>query len=240
MRRLFTDRIDGDKIIFTGDDHKHISYSLRMKRGDVLTVCCNGIDYAAVIRDITKTEVVAEITGKTKNISEPDTEITLFFGALKGDKNDYIVQKCTELGVKKFIPFVSSFSSVMPQSVRTERLNRISLEAAKQCGRGYVPPVEDVVGFNEMLDMLKSYDLIVFPYEHEEKQDIGGFLSASARGKTAVVVGSEGGFSAQEAERLRGLSGGSVTLGARILRADTACVAVVSVVMYELGEWRNV
>ena len=129
--------------------------------------------------------------------------MTLFFGALKGDKNDYIVQKCTELGVKKFMPFVSSFSSVQPQSVRTDRLNRIALEAAKQCGRGSVPSVDNVVGFNEMLDLLKSYDLIVFPYEHEEKQDIGGFLSVSARGKTAVVVGSEGGFSMGEAEKLR-------------------------------------
>lgn len=239
MRKLFTDKIDGDKIIFTGDDHKHIAYSLRMKRGDALTVCCNGIDYSAVILDITKNEVVAEIVSGTKNISEPDADLTLFFGALKGDKNDYIVQKCTELGVKKFMPFVSSFSSVQPQSVRTDRLNRIALEAAKQCGRGSVPSVDNVVGFNEMLDLLKSYDLIVFPYEHEEKQDIGGFLSVSARGKTAVVVGSEGGFSMGEAEKLRALSGGSVTLGARILRAETACVAVVSVIMYVLGEWRK-
>ena len=126
MRKLFTDKIDGDKIIFTGDDHKHIAYSLRMKRGDALTVCCNGIDYSAVILDITRNEVVAEIVSGTKNISEPDADLTLFFGALKGDKNDYIVQKCTELGVKKFMPFVSSFSSVQPQSVRTDRLNRIA------------------------------------------------------------------------------------------------------------------
>ena len=168
MRKLFFDRVDGDEIILTGDDHKHIAYSLRMRRGDELTICAGGVDYTAVIRDITKTETRAEIVGKARNTSEAETEIDLYFGALKNDKNDFIVQKCTELGVKSFRPFVSEFSSVTVESVKTERLNRIALEAAKQSGRGCVPTVNEVVKFNDLLDLLKEYDLIVFPYEQEE------------------------------------------------------------------------
>ena len=73
------------------------------------------------------------MVGKARSVSEPDSDVTLFFGALKGDKNDYIVQKCTELGVRNFVPFVSEFSSVSRDNIRTDRLNRIALEASKQC-----------------------------------------------------------------------------------------------------------
>ena len=90
-----------------------------------------------------------------------------------------------------------------------------------------------------MSDLLRGYDTVVFPYEQEDELPIDDYLKKSARGKTAVVIGSEGGFSRKEADVLRKIAGGSVTLGERILRADTACVAVVSVVMYAFGEWRR-
>ena len=201
-----------------------------MKKGDEITVCSQGIDYTAVIVSISKTETVAEVVGKARSISEPDSDVTLFFGALKGDKNDYIVQKCTELGVRNFVPFVSEFSSVSRDNIRTDRLNRIALEASKQCGRGFVPPVQNVVS---------SFDTVVFPYEQEENATFDEISKKSSLGKIAVVIGSEGGFSKSEAEKLREAAGLSITLGERILRADTACVAVVSVLMYSLGEWRR-
>lgn len=239
MRKLFLDCVDGDVITLTGDDHKHIAYSLRMRKGDEITVCAAGVDYTAIIREITKNSTVAEITGKARSTAEPETDVTLFFGALKGDKNDYVVQKCTELGVKEFVPFISDFSAVGRESVKTERLARIALEAAKQSGRGVVPTVNDTVEFNDLLDLLKDYTAVVFPYEQEEELPLDEFLGKSKRGKTAIIIGPEGGFSKKEAEELRGISGGSVTLGERILRADTACVSVVSVVMYAFGEWRR-
>lgn len=239
MRKLFLDKVDGDMIILTGDDHKHIAYSLRMRKGDEITVCAAGVDYTAIIREMTKNSTTAEITGKARSTAEPDTDITLFFGALKGDKNDYVVQKCTELGVKDFVPFISDFSAVTRESVKIERLARIALEAAKQSGRGVVPPVQNVVEFNDLLDLLQVYDTIVFPYEQEEELPLDKFLDGCVKGKTAIVVGPEGGFSKTEAEKIRNIAGGSVTLGERILRADTACVSVVSVVMYAFGEWRR-
>ena len=239
MRKLFLDNVDGDVITLVGDDHKHIAYSLRMRKGDEITVCAAGVDYTAIIREMTKNSTVAEITGKARSTAEPNTDITLFFGALKGDKNDYVVQKCTELGVKNFVPFVSDFSAVSSESVKTERLSRIALEAAKQSGRGIVPVVQGAVVFNDLSDLLVGYDTVVFPYEQEEELPLDEFLSNCKKGKTAIVIGPEGGFSKKEAEIIRGIAGGSVTLGERILRADTACVSVVSVVMYAFGEWRR-
>lgn len=239
MRKLFINKIDGSEIKISGDDHKHIAYSLRMKKGDEITVCSGGTDYTAVITSIGKNETVAEVVGKARNVSEPFSDVTLFFGALKGDKNDYIVQKCTELGVKNFVPFISEFSSVTRESVRPERLNRIALEAAKQCGRGFVPPVQNVITFNDLSDLLASFDTVVFPYEQEENSTFNDIVKNSSMGKIAVVIGSEGGFSKREADKLREIAGCSITLGERVLRADTACVAVVSVLMYTLGEWRR-
>ena len=137
------------------------------------------------------------------------------------------------------MPFVSEFSSVSRDNIRTDRLNRIALEASKQCGRGVVPPVQNVVSFNDLFDLLASFDTVVFPYEQEENATFDEISKKSSLGKIAVVIGSEGGFSKSEAEKLREAAGLSITLGERILRADTACVAVVSVLMYSLGEWRR-
>lgn len=183
MRKLFINKTDGSEIKISGDDHKHIAYSLRMKKGDEITVCSDGTDYTAVITNIGKNETVAEVVGKARNVSEPFSDVTLFFGALKGDKNDYIVQKCTELGVKNFVPFISEFSSVTRESVRPERLNRIALEAAKQCGRGFVPPVQNVITFNDLSDLLASFDTVVFPYEQEENSTFNDIVKNSSMGK---------------------------------------------------------
>ncbi len=239
MRKLFLSGVSGDEIIITGDEHKHLAYSLRARRGDELTVCSDGYDYLAVITDINKSETRAKIVGRARVTTEPETKITLYFGAMKGDKNDYVVQKCTELGVVKFVPFISDFCSVKAESVKAERLNRIALEASKQSGRGLVPTVESTRIFDQLLEELKEYELVVFPYEQEQQTSIGEFLKTKNAKNIAVVVGSEGGFSPLEADKIRAISGESVTLGERILRADTASVAVVSVVLYESGEWKR-
>ncbi len=239
MRKLFVKSVRGEQITFTGDDHKHIAYSLRMRRGDELTVCADGVDYTAKITNITKDSTTADIVGKARCVAEPSVQLALFFGAMKGDRNDYVVQKCTELGVTRFIPFMSDFSSVNVESIKTERLNRIALEAAKQSGRGIVPEVAETIRFNDLLDLVKDYDAVIFPYEHEEEMPLNEFMSSLSGERIAVVIGSEGGFSKKEASALSEISGASVTLGERILRADTACVAVTSVVMYALGEWRR-
>lgn len=142
-----------------------------------------------------------------------------------------------ELGIKRFVPFLSRFSSVSADGVKIDRLNKIALEAAKQSGRGEVPTVENVVNVADVIERLKGFDKIVFPYENERE---GGFDFLKGEvGSVAIIVGSEGGFSREEAAKIKEIAGGSVTLGERILRAETACVAVTAVTAFVLGEWRR-
>lgn len=236
MRKLFV-KPDGDTVILTGDDHKHVAYSLRARRGDEIIVCSDGTEYTAVITDITKDKTTAEIRGVAPSTSEPKHEMMLFFGAMKGERNDFVVQKCTELGIKRFVPFLSRFSSVSADGVKVDRLNKIALEAAKQSGRGAVPEVEETAELDAVIGRLKDFDKIVFPYENERE---GGFDFLKGEvGSVAIIVGSEGGFSREEAAKIKEIAGGSVTLGERILRAETACVAVTAVTAFVLGEWRR-
>lgn len=239
MKKLFVDVGNQKQVRLAENDHEHIAYSLRLKPGDSLTLCDGRFDYAAKIIEIKKKETLVEIEDMVAIDSEPEIEVTLFIAALKSDKLDYAVQKATELGVKAVVPFVSQCCAAKAESVREERLGKIALEAAKQCGRGFVPPVYPVVQFNEMLDLLKAFEARLFLYEAEEKTDLKSFLRGRKKErKIAVIIGPEGGFSLKEAEKLRTAAGTGLTLGRRILRAETAAVAAVAAVMYEYGEWR--
>ena len=238
MRKIFLDRIESNEIVIDGEEHQHLAYSLRARVGDEIILCANRIDYIAEIKEITSKKTVLKVISSKENDTEPITQMTLFFGALKGDKNEYIVQKCTELGVNSLVPFISEFSSVRAENIKIDRLYKIAKEASKQCGRGIVPIVEQPQNIINIYEKLKEYDLVVFPYEKEKTTTIKQFIKDRTNSqKIAIIIGSEGGFSETEATEISQISGGSITLGKRILRADTACVAVLSVLMNEFGEW---
>ena len=149
------------------------------------------------------------------------------------DKNEFIVQKGVELGVKKLVAFSSTYSSAYMSDNKLERLNKVSKESAKQCLRETYPSVEYAKNLGKTLDSLAGYDNKLFACEFAEHSEID--LSA-LRGSTAIVVGSEGGFSKEEAEIAKAKGFALVSLGKRILRAETAAVALTSVVMFALGE----
>lgn len=237
MRKIFVTSIDGEKIVLEGDDHAHLAYALRSRIGDKVTVCCDKIDYECVIENITKHQTTLLVVSYQTVESEPIVDVTLFPAILKGDKMELVVQKCTELGVNTIIPFVSKNCECRVQAVRIERLNKISMEAAKQCGRGYVPPVLEVVDFAKVVEMLKEFDLIVFPYEKATKPSLKEYLMDKNAKKVAIIVGSEGGFAENEAKMLIDAGAIPVTLGKRIMRAETASIAVLSALMYQMGEW---
>jgi 16S rRNA (uracil1498-N3)-methyltransferase len=145
------------------------------------------------------------------------------------------VQKAVELGVKRIGVFSSEFSSAYINENKLERLNKVSKEAAKQCLRAVAPQVEYYGDLNAALSSAQEYTHKVFACEFAEKSDIA--LSALS-GSTAIVVGSEGGFSREEAAKASEKGYAMVSLGKRILRAETAAVALTSVVMFSLGELR--
>ena len=156
------------------------------------------------------------------------------FGYLKNaDKNEFIVQKAVELGVKKIVAFSSEYSSAYMNENKLERLNKVSREAAKQCLRSVAPRVIYCGDFQSALKEADGYENKLFACEFAK--DSEAELS-TLKGSCALIVGSEGGFSEKEAALAKENGFSSITLGKRILRAETAAVALTAVVMFSLGE----
>lgn len=232
MKKIFVDKITEGDYILTGDDYLHVAVVLRARVGDELILCDGNYDCRYVISSIDGKSVRLAFCDKKKIETEPRTQVDLFVALLKADKLEFVCQKCTELGINSIVPFMSSFVQVKKESLRADRLNKICKEAAQQCGRGKVPVLTEPIVFKEMLEKIKEYKNVLFFYEK------GGMdlSKIELSGPTAIIIGSEGGFSDGEAAEIVALGGKPIGLGKRILRAETACIAATSLVMYKAGE----
>ena len=234
-KRFFVEKI-GEEVELSGEEFRHASQVLRLKTGDEVTLLDgSGAEYSAVIAQCSKRGMLLNVLKKTLSDKEPETEVTLLFGALKGDKSELVVQKAVELGVCKIGIFLSRFCSVSFGENKLERLERVAREAAKQCLRARVPKITLYPDLDSALRSAQDRKNKLFACEFLETGE-GDF--AALEGPTALVVGSEGGFSREEFERAKELGYTGVSLGKRILRAETASIALLSVAMHALGEWR--
>lgn len=234
LKRFFVENI-GENAELTGEEFEHAKNVLRLSVGDEVILLDNsGKEYTAVITAVEKKRMSLNIVRTEVGAREAETEVCLLFGYLKNaDKNEFIVQKAVELGVKKIGVFSSEYSSAYMNENKLERLNKVAKEAAKQCLRATAPRVEYFDTLEKALVTAKGYENKLFACEFatESKCEV-----ASIQGSTAIVIGSEGGFSRSEEEQANELGFSSVTLGKRILRAETAAVALTGVVMFVLGE----
>lgn len=241
MKRFFVNSVS-DINVLEGDIHTHLSFVTRARVGETVILCpSDGFDYINEIVKIEKTKTTLKLIQKVKNQSEPSIDVTLFFGALKGDKMDLVTQKATELGVNTLIPLITKFVQVKSESIKPMRLNKIIVEAAQQCGRSVLPKLDECQMITDIVPLLHGFDLVVFPYENEKERDLKSYLKSfedSAIKKVAVIIGSEGGFDKSECELLMGNGVFPVSLGGRILRAETANISVLSAIMYEFGQWK--
>ncbi len=234
FRRFFTDKIS-ERVTITGEEFTHAVSVLRIKEGEDVIICDNsGLEYFAKIEKINKKDFTAVVYGKAKSQTEPKNKVTLIAGYLKGDKTELAVQKAVELGVSEIVVFSSEFSSAFMNENKLSRLNRVSVEASKQCGRAVAPKVTYAEDLTTALDFAKSFKNKLFACEFAEKNQ-ADFSSLS--GETAIVVGSEGGFSQREYELALEKGYTTVYLGKRILRAETACIALTAIIMHSLGEF---
>ena len=240
-RRFFADAAC-NPLTLTEGEHHHLTQVLRAKVGERVVVCTgDGYDYTYAIRAVHKTETVLDFVEKEKNDREPTVRVTLFSAVMKGDKNEFVAQKATELGVWEICPMRTAFVQAHDRNLRVERLQKIVREAAKQCGRSTYPTVHEPVDFAKVTERLAAFDCVVFPYERAKSPSLKAFLREkdfSATHSIAVIVGSEGGFSEQEAAALVECGVTPVSLGKRILRAETANIAVLSAIMYEAEQWQ--
>jgi 16S rRNA (uracil1498-N3)-methyltransferase len=223
--------------LITGSDADHIKV-LRMKIGDRLVVCDgNGTDHECRISRLGSGEVEAEILKTEPCPAEPSIDCTVLAGFAKGDRVDYLVQKCTEAGASSIVFFLCERCVARPDGKsagkKMERLQRIAEQAAKQSGRGRVPSVSFVPEFADALEIAKKSDLRLFMYETGERVTIKEAIAQAGDFKScAIITGPEGGFEPYEAE-MASLSGMSpVAMGPRILRCETAPVIALTAVMY--------
>lgn len=244
MPRFFVPagQIKNDRIHITGNDVNHIARVLRMAPGDKLTVLDGrGNSYEARIEAIAKAEVVCSVVRQMQATGAPPVRITLVQGIPKGDKMDLIIQKSVELGVNRIIPLVCKRSVVKLDQDRSlrrqERWQRIALEAAKQCRRPDVPQVTGPRQLDQVLSGMSSEDLALLPWEEESDRSVKEVLQAGmSPGETYVFIGPEGGFTPDEAEQARAGGALTVTLGPRILRTETAGLAVLTMILYQWGD----
>ncbi|WP_027308572.1 16S rRNA (uracil(1498)-N(3))-methyltransferase [Caloramator sp. ALD01] len=244
MHKFFvkTDNIINDKINITNDDVQHITKVLRLKIGDSIQICDgNENEYICDIVEINKKSVICQIKEKFKNRNESNINIVLFQGLPKAQKMELIIQKGVEIGVKEFYPIITERVVVKTDgkdiSNKLERWNRIAYEAAKQSNRGIIPTVNNLISFEEALDILKMFDLIVVPYEKEKSTSFKELFNESRDYKNiAVIIGPEGGFSEEEINIFIKNGFKPITLGPRILRTETAGLVASTILLYELSD----
>lgn len=184
--------------------------------------------------------VFCKITDVFGNARELPAKLTLFQGYPKGDKLEQIVQKAVELGACEIVPVMMNRCVVKldekKASKRVERLNGIALSAAKQSKRGMIPGVTNVMTFKQALDYAKDLECVIIPYECAEGMDYSRKIMQDAvcHSSIGIFIGPEGGFEQTEIDALSGIGGSTISLGHRILRTETAGMAVLSILMYML------
>lgn len=244
MHKFFVtpQKINNSKAIIEGDDVKHIYKVLRLEEGDEVVINnSEGKEYLGRIADVNKGSVTVDIIETMEINNESDLQVDLYQGLPKSAKMDYIVQKGTELGINKFTPIITErviVKSELGEFKKTDRWRRIALEACKQSKRTLIPEVNEPIEFEDLLNILKNYDIIVVPYENQEGFGIKSTCeNLQKKVKTAaVVIGPEGGFEENEITSLKEIGAYIVTLGPRILRTETAGMVTAAILQYELGD----
>ncbi len=219
-----------------GEDVKHISRVLRLHAGDIVQLCDGqGNECEAVIESVAPDAVTLQTQPWTGAKSEPDVSVTLFQCLPKAGKMETIIQKCVELGAARFVPVQSERCVVVlkaPSEGRIERWQRASEEAAKQSKRGRIPEVALPQPLHK-LDF-SAFDTVLVAYENERTVSLKQALRAHPCRRIAVIIGPEGGFSEEEIRILTEKGAVSVSLGTRILRTETAGMAMLAQILYEV------
>lgn len=238
MPRFFTDRVDGSTAVIDGDDARHLLKSLRVRPGERLTVCdMQGGDYLCEVAELTDSEVRLTVLERRENETEPALRITLYQALPKADKLEFIVQKAVELGAARVVPVQTGYCVARADAASFQkkrgRCERIALEAAKQCGRGIIPSVGDILSFEQAVAEMRGGKSLVF---YEGGGCRVGELVAPGDREVSVFIGSEGGFSGEEIAACEAAGIRRATLGKRILRCETAPIAALTLLLSAAGE----
>ena len=245
MHRFFvpSEWTDDDRVEIHGEVAHRIGRVLRLAPGaEIVLFDGTGMEWTVRLDNVSRDHAAGRVLSSEKGRGEPTVRLTLYQGVMKGNKFDWTLQKGTELGVSCFVPMDCRRSVPRirreSQPARLTRWRKIIVEAAEQSGRAVIPGVADPVTFQEVCDALeRAPGLVVLPWEGESAKSLSAAVSEAPDLKeVALVIGPEGGLDLEEVDYARGKGLEPVSLGRRILRAETAGIVAVSALMYALGE----
>lgn len=240
MKRFLCYEIKDGYALIRDMEHNHLKNVLRLNIGDKIE--CVGIDEAIYVCEISKIEkslTLAKVLEKQVCMSNPKVKLTVFQALVKNDNMSLIVQKLSELGVSTLVPFESEFITSKDSKNKQAKLQEIANQSIKQCKRSIPMLVERTLSFKEMVEALKDFDKVIFANEKESTKSLNDILKdLDIKDKVAIIIGSEGGFSDSEIMAISSLKNAvSISLGSRILRAETASIFLSGLVLYELKEY---
>jgi len=230
MKRFFFRTPLGRDFKLTGMEQNHLANVVRSRAGEEIIVCCGDeFDYKYQIVDIKKHETALKFIEKAPNLCNPCTDLTVFLALIKPDCLSIAVQKLNEIGVTDLVLFNAEYCNV--PKVNLEKLSIMAEQSCKQCGRSIPMRVKQS---RDIYTDLKSFDAI---YLADENQKTNPIKPNKTQGKTAVIIGPEGGFSAKEHEIWCNMSNIlHIGLGSRILRAETASIVAATLILKNMGE----
>jgi 16S rRNA (uracil1498-N3)-methyltransferase len=241
MNRFFVPEsgFHGEQVTLSRRQAHQIRDVLRMKPGDVLIVLDNeGLEYEAALTEIRRDTAVAKIVERRPAPAEPAVRLTLYQSLLPRDKFELILQKCTEIGVARFVPVIAERSIVRnADAVTPRKLARwwtILTEAAEQSHRGRIPQLAEPTSFADSLAGLAEFGVSLIASPHEQQQTLRSALRKEVK-SIAVLIGPEGGFTKSELGLACDAGAIPITLGPRILRTETAAIVTTALVLYELS-----
>lgn len=245
MRYFFVDEISESAGTFsiTGPEAKHISKVLRMKSGDrFILMDKRGSRFQAAIESASLKEVWVVLERPVPKPLPSPVHITLCQALPKSRAMDYLIQKTSELGADRVVPFFSERTVIKYKKEslvnKMRHWHEIAINSAKQCGRGIPVSIDSPISFRDVMEKWREDDALkVILWEEEESKDLKSILATSPSAANFVgIIGPEGGFSGEEIDAARDAGFVSVSLGHRVLRAETAAITTVAIVQYELGD----
>lgn len=258
MHRFFVppNWIEGDAVTLSGAVVHHIRDVLRLRPGDLIIVLDDsGWEYAARLLTVGREEASGLIESKLLAHTEPRSKLTLYQSLLKGQSFEWVLQKGTELGIVEFVPVVSERCVIANLDdvgrTRPERWQKIIVEAAEQSHRGRLPRLQSPLLFPQACERARNADLAVIPWEGEKTRALRSMLvdwdgaTPKVQGKASVIrrpfsisifVGPEGGYATREVDQALRYGVVPVSLGPRILRAESAALVAATIVLYQLGD----
>lgn len=243
MHRFFIPQLYNEEMYLEGVNARHIGRVLRMQPGDKLQIVSDdGVSALAQVTSIDGERVYVRCLEKLAESHEPRVKLVLAQGLAKGEKMDFIIQKAVEMGAYSIVPVAMEHSVVRLEGAKaakkTERWQKIAESAAKQSKRDIIPQVQPVQTMAQMLANNPCRTKII-AYECEDRLSLKAALreaDAANISELLLIIGPEGGISESELEQARSAGAVPVTLGRRILRAETAGLVAISAIFYETGD----